>query len=123
VKSTTAASSGEVGSSKAAGKMNGPEHQPQLVAKADLLADIFQIMQLHARQAGQLVGQFGLLDKSPRGDDGADFGGIAGGLHGVGTGRIVEHGRHPVAGAHAENQAQRRGQIGQQQADPLARLR
>jgi hypothetical protein len=77
-----------------------------------LLAHVFQIDQLHARQAGQLVGQFGLLDEGARGNDGLHFGGIAGRLHGLDAGRVVEHGRHPAAGAQAENQAEVGARLG-----------
>jgi len=66
--------------------MNRPQHQPELVGQTDLLADIFQVVQLHTAQAGQLVGQLRLLDKGARSDHGADFGRFAGGLHGLGSG-------------------------------------
>jgi hypothetical protein len=103
--------------------MDGVAQQPQLVGQADLFADILQITQLHAPQPRQLICQFGLLNKGPRGNDHADLRRVAGGLHGLGTRRVIEHGRNALPCGHPENQAQRGHQVGQQQANFFARLR
>ena len=50
-----------VAQTEGAREVDGVKDQPQLVAKADPLANVFQIVHSHALQTGQLVGQFALF--------------------------------------------------------------
>ena len=105
---------------RAQGQPQGVSHQPGLVRQAETLAQIFQVKQPHIAQSGDLLGQPRLGQEYPGGDDGLDPGRLAGALHAIGAGGVVEHAGHPAKGREADHERHRGGQVGQQHAHVLS---
>ena len=84
-------------------------------------AQVFQINDADSVQPGQRGCQFGGFNKLPRSQQRVHSGSNASVLHARAARRVVEHGGHAAHRAHAENQADGAGDIGQQHAEGFAR--